>query len=511
MNDHERPSPQSGPRSGPLPALAGAGAPTALGGPAVLLPPRPPAAVDRMLGAFWSGARRAAPVWVLGTCAAVGLVGGVVLVGRRPGIGAAAVGMLLCAGAVPVLVRRRRLGDLALLGLGAALLAVTAVRTAGWVVALSVVAAVWVGVVATTSARTAPSVALGPLSAFAGLVRAVPWVRHGAGSALGGRRHEALVVLRSAAVTVVLLAVFGALFASADRVFAGYLPRPHLDLLPGQVLVGTVLALAAAAAAHLTIAPPVWSRARLPEAPAASRLEWLVPVLALDVLVVAFLVTQAITLLGDPERVLPSGVTFASYARQGFAQLVVATALTLVVVGVAARRAPRSAARDRVLTRAALGVLCVATLGVVASALRRLDLYVDAFGLTRLRLLVAVGELAMGVVLALVLVAGARGSGRWFPRAAVWVAAGAVLGLALLNPDAVILRHNTATERTTPFDVSYLRGLSADAVPAVDQLDEPLRSCLLEGIEVPSEDDGLSWTWGGQRARGISPDAVRRC
>jgi len=464
-----------------------------------------------MLAAFWAGGRHAAPVPVLATCAVVGAVGGVVLVGREPGLGAAVVGMLVCAAAVPVLVRRRRFGDLALLALGAALLAVMAVRTAGWVVALATVAAVGVGIVATTSARTAPSILLGPLTAVAGLVRAVPWVRHGAGAALGGRRREALVVLRSAAVTVVLVVVFGALFASADRVFASYLPHVHLDRLPVQVVVGVVVALAAVAAAHLTIAPPVWSRARLPEAPAARRAEWLVPVLALDVLVVGFVLVQAVALLGDPERVLPSGATYASYARQGFAQLVVATALTLVVVGVAARRAPRADARDRLLSRVGLGVLCGATLGVVASALRRLDLYVDAFGLTRLRLLVAVGELAMGAILALVLVAGARGSGRWFPRAAVGVVAGAVLVLAVMNPDAVILRHNTATEPATAFDVFYLRGLSADAVPAIDALDEPLRSCLLDGIEVPAHDDALSWTWGGRQAQGVEPGVADPC
>jgi hypothetical protein len=217
---------------------------------------------------------------------------------------------------------------------------------------------------------------------------------------------------------------------------------------------------------------------------------------------------QGWALLGDPDRVLPSGVTYASYARQGFAQLVVATALTLVVVGVAARRAPRGDARDRLLSRVALGVLCVATLGVVASASRRLDLYVDAFGLTRLRLLVAVAELTMGAILVLVLVAGARGSGRWFPRAAVWVVASAVLGLAVVNPDAVILRHNTTTGSTTPFDVYYLRGLSTDAVPAMDRLDEPLRSCLLQHVEVPTDLDPLSWTWSRQQAQGVVAGAV---
>ncbi|WP_203748282.1 DUF4153 domain-containing protein [Cellulomonas chitinilytica] len=458
-----------------------------------------------MLRSFWAAGRRAAPVPTLAVCVAVGVVGGAVLVGRPPGIGAAVVGMLVCAAAVPVVVRRRRFGDLALLVLGAALLAVVAVRTAGWVVALCVVAACWVAVVATASARTAPSAVLAPVTAALGAVRAVPWVRHGAGAALGGRRHEAVTVLRSAAITVGLLVVFGALFASADRVFASLVPQVHVDRLPGQVLVGALVTLGAVTAAHLAIAPPVWSRARLPQAPAARRVEWLVPIVALDALVVTFVAVQAVALLGDPERALPSGVTYAEYARQGFAQLVVATALTLVVVGVAARRAPRTDARDRLVVRVALGVLCVATLGVVASALRRLDLYVDVFGLTRLRLLVAVAELVMGAVLVLVLVAGARGSGRWFPRAAVWVVASAVLGLAIANPDAVIVRHNLETQTSSTIDLLYLQGLSDDAAPVIDRLEEPMRSCLLYRRGEQADDDPLSWAWGRQLARDLVP------
>lgn len=487
--------------------LAGVAAAPGYAGPFLpAAPPRPPTTVDRMLRSFWAAARRAAPVRTLGVCVAVGAVGGAVLVGRRPGIGAAVLGVLVCAAVVPVVVRRRRFGDLALLVLVAALLAILGVRTAGWVLALCVVTAAWGAVVATTSARTAPSVVLAPLTAALGAVRAVPWVRHGAGAALGGRRREAVAVLRSAAITVGLLAVFGALFASADQVFAHLVPQVHGDRVPGAAFVGLLVTLAALTLAHLATAPPVWSRTRLKAAPAARRAEWLVPVVALDALVVAFVLVQAVALLGDPDRVLPSGVTYAEYARQGFAQLVVATALTLVVVGVAARRAPRADARDRLVTRVALGVLCVATLGVVASALRRLDLYVDVFGLTRLRLLVAAAELAMAAVLVLVLVAGARGSGRWFPRAAVWVAGAAVLGLALVNPDALILRHNLDTQPSSTIDLVYLQGLSDDAAPAIDALDEPLRSCLLMGTGQETEDDWLSWSWGRQRARGIEPE-----
>jgi hypothetical protein len=350
---------------------------------------------------------------------------------------------------------------------------------------------------------------LSGIGAGAGGVRAVAWLVKAAADRLGARRGGVLTGLRSVAVTVVLLVVFGALFSSADRIFASYVPRLNVDLLPGQVVVGLIVGLVTATFAHLALEPPGWSDLRLPRARAARRAEWLLPVVALDAMVLSFVLVQVGALVGGHDYVQrTAGVTYAEYARAGFAQLVAATALTLVVVGVAARRAPRTSDVDRLISRAALGVLCVATLGVVASALRRMDLYVEAFGLTRLRLLVVVGEITLGALLVLVLVAGIRWRAGWLPRAVVQVVAVAMLGLAVLNPDALIVRHNATAELQSGLDVGYLDGLSADAVPAVDELPEPLRTCLLRRIEVPPPDGLVSWNLGRQRAQQVRADGA---
>jgi hypothetical protein len=299
------------------------------------------------------------------------------------------------------------------------------------------------------------------------------------------------------AITAGLLQVFGLLFVSADDVFASYVPRIDAEWLPAQLVVAALVAVVAATFTQLALLPPRWSDVRLSPAPAARRAEWLLPVVALDVLVLAFVLVQVDTLVGG--RL--GGMTYAQYARQGFWQLVVATALTLVVVAVAARRAP-----DRLTARAGLGVLCVGTLGVVASALRRMDLYVDSYGLTRLRLFVVVAEVVLGVVVVLVMVAGVRWEGGWLPRAIVQVVAVAMLGLALVNPDAQILRHNTSVAADTPIDIVYLQNLSSDAVPAMDRLPEPLRSCVLSNADTgPTWGGPLAWNLGRSRAAGVGP------
>ncbi|MEZ0448555.1 DUF4153 domain-containing protein [Cellulomonas sp. ICMP 17802] len=495
MTDSGAPTPPT------TPALPGP-PPSWVAGRAVPVP-REPGPVARALVEFWAERRRPVATRTLVLGGGAGVLGGALLVGHRPGLGAALVGLAVWAAAAPALVRRRDVNDLATALLSIGLVGVVAFRDALWVVALCAVVAVWAGAVAVTSSRSAPAAVLAPLSWAAGAVRALPWVAKGVETRLGARRGQLIAALRSVAITVGLLLVFGLLFASADRVFASYLPRLDAELLPGQVVVGALVALVAASLAHLALAPPAWSDARLAAKAPARRGEWLLPVVALDAMVLAFVAVQVGGLLGGHRHVLETvGLTYAQYAREGFAQLVVVTALTLVVVAVAARRAPRESARDLWVSRVALGVLCLGTLGVVASALRRMDLYVEAFGLTRLRLFVVVVEVTLAAVFLLVMAAGVRWRGRWLPRAVVQVVAVAMLGLALVNPDAQIVRHNTTADLDSGLDAAYLAGLSADAVPAFAQIQgQPaLRSCLLASADVTGATGIGDWNLGRERA-----------
>ena len=428
-------------------------------------------------------------------------VGGLV-VGHRPGLGLAVAGVLLWGVAVPGLVRRRAFGQLGLATLSVLLCGVVALRDAAWVGALSVLAALGTAAVAATSARSAGGVLLSAPTWCAGAVRAVPWLGRRADALTRGRGESVVRAVGAMSVTALLLLVFGGLFASADPVFASYLPRPDLHLLPMQAVVGVLAAVACATNGQLVAAPAPTADLRARPGSPSTRWAWVLPVGALAALVWMFVLVQVAALVGGHRYVDATvGLTYAEYTRQGFAQLVVATALTLVVVAVAVRHPPRASAADRLVVRAALGALCVGTLGVVASALRRVDLYVEAFGLTRLRLLVVFGEVALGAIVVLVLVAGIRWSGGWLPRGVVAVAGVAMLALAAVNPDAQIVRHNATATAQARLDVTYLWGLSADAVPTADQLAEPLRSCVLGGLGHYGAQEAAGWNLGRARAR----------
>jgi hypothetical protein len=293
------------------------------------------------------------------------------------------------------------------------------------------------------------------------------------------------------------------LFAAADAAFAALIPRPDLGLLPLRLVVAAVVAGAAVSAAFLGAAPPRWDALAPAPARTVRVAEWLVPIAVLDALFLTFVTVQAAVLFGGHRHVLDTaGLTYAEYARSGFGQLVVVTLLTLSVVAATVRWAPRETRGQRRALRLLLGVLCITSLVVVAAALHRLHLYEQAFGFTRLRLFMNAFESWLGAVVVLVLLAGVRLRATWLARAVVASAAVGLLALGALDPDAFVAERNVDRYRATgKVDVSYLQQLSADAVPAVDRLPEPARSCVLSGMAAVHPQPGRLGGWNLGRAR----------
>jgi hypothetical protein len=357
-----------------------------------------------------------------------------------------------------------------------ALAATPALRDAGWVVAIDLVAAFMLASLAVAGGAGAAELAVGSVAALLRLgdVRALA-------SDLEpepGSLRRAAPAGRGFALGAVVVLPFGVLFWTGDRAFAelgSSVPLPDTSSWPSRTAVfGLVLAAATGLvlAAHRPPgAPRVESQAGFATA------EWAIPLALLDLLFLAFVFVQLTVLFGGNDHVLQTaGLTYAEYARQGFAQLLAAAALTLIVVAVAVRCAKGSA----ILLRALLGILCALTLVVVASALRRLDLYEDAFGFTRLRLAASAAGLWLGGVFCLVLVAGVTRHARWLPRTAVAYSALGVLAFTLANPDGLVADRNIDRwQKTGKLDLGYVGSLSADAVSALVRLPSSLRDQAL--------------------------------
>jgi hypothetical protein len=439
---------------------------------------------------FWDDASRPLPGSALLAVLVAAVLGSWVSV-TRPGLGVLLLALTLWAMVVAPMSRDRRWADLALGLLAVALVSVLVWRDSPAVGSLAVLAAVGIATVASVGARTAVSVLISPVLAAATAVRTVPWLFAGAFRRASSGRRASAGIVGAILVTGILVIVFGSLFASADPVFAQLVPTFEPRDVPGRVAAGIFWAAVAAWVTHMALVPTPARDLKVGRSTPSRLLEWMLPMGALVALTAAFVLVQVGDLLGGTHSLVArTGLSHAEYARQGFGQLLAATALMIGVVVVAAGRAPRESSTQKTTTTATLLLLGVVTLGVVASALRRMNLYVAEFGLSELRVLATWAEIVLALLLVAGMVAAALWRVAWLPRTVLAIVGIAVLGLAVWNPDARIVRSNLAAPHST--DLPYLSTLSADAVPVIAQLPEPMRSDLLNAYSVP-KDDWASW------------------
>ena len=288
--------------------------------------------------------------------------------------------------------------------------------------------------------------------------------------------RRALPVLRGVALLVPVLAVFGVLLASADVIFAerlvalGDLVRlPRLDQAVGRSFLALTVAYIVAGAFWHQLQrrqQRVLADQAIPRVLGFA--EAAIVLVGVDLLFAAFVAVQARYFFGGQAAVLADGMTYAVYARRGFAELVVVAmaslCLHLALAGLTRRETSAKRVAFTVLTTVLTGLVLV----ILTSSFGRLLLYEQAFGFTRSR---AVAHVFM-VWLALLLVAllELRDRVRWFLLASLVTAVGFAATLNMVGVDALIVRQNLARAQAgAELDVTYLAGLSPDAVPALTQ------------------------------------------
>ena len=444
---------------------------------------------------------------LLAGAAVVGLLTALTLHGGL-GLNVLLAGVAVLAVVFPVARRNRT--ALVFAALAVALLVLPVLVDAGWIAVLAILLAVPLASYALTGGRSWIDLVGGGLALPLAVPYSLTWAVRGLTTLARSRRGVNTSMLISLSITGMLLLTFGVLFATADAAFSdavtGLIPEFSVGSVFVRILVFGLFAAITLAGAFFAIARPRFKRP--PAAPEVGRIPWAVPIVALDLLFLAFVAVQAkVFLASDRNRVLRStGLSYAQYARQGFWQLLIVTGLVIAILALAVYYAPLRGGTDRIVVRALLGLLCALTLVIVVVALRRLYLYEEAYGWTRLRLWVHAVELWLGLVIVLIAIAGIRLEAAWLPRVVAMSGAVSMLALGLLNPDGYIAARNVDHfHKTGKLDTAYLQSLSADAVPALDDLPEPQRTEVLAGIAhgVKGGDSWTSYNVSRARARAL--------
>jgi len=273
-----------------------------------------------------------------------------------------------------------------------------------------------------------------------------------------------------AAAPVLLLVTL--LLASADPLFAGMMERAGtmLDVsLVGHVLGSVSVAWIVAGALRGSLFPASVGLA-VSRAKVSLSFPTVAPLLGgLALLLGVWIALQVRTLFGGAEYVATiGGVTVAEYARQGFFELIVIAGIVLVALLVSDEVLDPTAERERRLFRTAAFVLLVFVSAVLVSAVCRLGLYLQYFGLTEDRVLALAVLVWVGAVLSWFGVTVLRNQRRRFAPGVLVVSAIWLGALNMANPEGWIVETNLRrAERGLPFDTPYHAKLSADALPSL--------------------------------------------
>lgn len=202
--------------------------------------------------------------------------------------------------------------------------------------------------------------------------------------------------------------------------------------------------------------------------------------------------------------ILPENYTVAQYARRGFFEMCAISLINLLIAALTLLISRRQEGRAPLSTRLLLLFVLLFSIGMVATALSKMVLYIGSFGMTRLRLLTGLFMLMLAGMLLFVCI-------RLFRPRFAYMRAGiiviALLGLlaAYADVDTVIARYNVRAWQAgtlKQMDVEALAELSDGAVPYLFELynsrDKAIAARAAEALydrleTLPQEKTGLAF------------------
>lgn len=291
----------------------------------------------------------------------------------------------------------------------------------------------------------------------------------------GSAMKKVGAALLGAAVALPLLCILIPLLMRADAAFEGLLDQiPSLGA--GEIIVtflfgavfGFWLYLRGVGLKHTSKHGPKEARAHK----GIGAITVNTVLIAVSVVYVVYLISQLAYFSGAFAGILPEEFTLAEYARRGFFEMAWICAVNLLVICLAVGLCSRKNGKTPLVTRLLSLFVGLVTLFLVVSASAKMFMYIDAYGLTRLRVLTEVIMLFMGLTTLTVCA--------WLflprlPYMKVVLVLALAMGAAVAwaDVDTVVAKYNVEayqSGRLETVDIDHLGSLNSGAVPYIYRL-----------------------------------------
>lgn len=286
-----------------------------------------------------------------------------------------------------------------------------------------------------------------------------------------------LPVLRGVLLAVPILALFIALFSSADLVFAQKLHELlagfQIENVGEYIFRAIYILISAYFFAGLMHHAAVRSQQTISMEAKEHRPKTFLGFTETGIILGSvillfgiFIMIQFRYLFFGQSNIMLTGFTYAEYARRGFNELIAVAIFSLLLFqGMDAFSKRENPTQEHVFTGMQIGLVC-AVLVILVSAFQRLLLYESAYGFSELRTYAHLFMIWLAILLIGVLISALQKHQQFFANWILIVLAGFTVSLNLMNVDAFIARQNIHRAlQGEELDISYLSGLSDDAVP----------------------------------------------
>ena len=288
------------------------------------------------------------------------------------------------------------------------------------------------------------------------------------------RRDVWVRAIKGVIMALPILIIFGLLFSQADLAFSKFI-NSFVNITISERTAQYLALLLFAFVAALSFLSYIFFPKESPKSETIGKIvsevqsgrviEILVFLGLITALFLVFIGFQVTYLFGGESNIANAGFTYAEYARRGFWELLAVAILSLLVLLASEKYAGVESKKDKKFLVPAL-ILIAEVIIVIASAFKRLSLYIDAYSMTMLRFYVAAFIMLILALFILLAVKFVKAKQEQFFTSGTLLSVIAFLTtINLVNPDGFIAKSNMEQfNRTGKLDVNYVRELSADAV-----------------------------------------------